>query len=99
MIDVHVKYFCGSRENRDGFLKFIGDNRIGEITRGEKGNIMYSYFIPVGCEDTVFLLERWEDIASIEAHSAAPHFAKLQEGKKQFVQSAEIARYDSEPRK
>lgn len=76
MILVTVTYHCAPGE-REGFVNDLKKERIGEISRAEKGNIDYSYFCSVDDPDAVLLLEKWEDQAVLDAHCAAEHFKKI----------------------
>ena len=42
------------------------------LIRGEDGNERYEYFFPFSESETVLLIDRWRDQASIDRHHASP---------------------------
>jgi len=95
MIHVHVTYTFRSAADRDAYYEAINRLQIPEMTRCEKGNYMYDYFLPMGTDKAIFLLEKWEDAESIAVHTTQPHFLRMGELKAQYVEKTEIPRFES----
>ena len=53
---------------RGEFVKALADERIAEQTHTEPGNLAYEFSVPIGEEDTVCLLERWESAEALIPH-------------------------------
>lgn len=51
-----------------------------EATRGEAGCLHYSFARDMTDPDILRIAERWEDQASLEAHSRSPHMAAFGAG-------------------
>ncbi len=82
---------------RDEFVKALIDERIAARTNAEPGNLAYEFSVPIGEEDAVCLLERWENAEALIPHPHQPHFLRLMELKAQFVEDTELLRYDASP--
>jgi len=81
---------------RETFLSAIEALGIPEASRAEKGCLAYDYYYPVQGENTIFLNEIWENADCQAAHTRAAHFAKLQELKKEYVESVTLMKYNAE---
>ncbi len=65
-------YYTGTGGNAKKFVKeMISGGVAGEIRR-EEGNLRYEYFIPVDDEETVLLIDSWEDQQALDRHHASP---------------------------
>jgi quinol monooxygenase YgiN len=51
--------------------------RMQETTAAEDGCHEYRFWTAVDDPDSLLLFERWEDLASLEAHLATPHVAEF----------------------
>ncbi len=82
---------------RDDFLKRVR-SLVPEV-RAEKGCLEYGPAIdtPTGIkaqlplrENVVMMLEKWEDVKSLEAHLTAPHMLKYREDVKGMVVKTQL---------
>lgn len=48
-----------------------------DAIRNESGNIRYDYFFPVDDEETVLLIDSWENQKSIDFHHQSPMMKKI----------------------
>ncbi len=89
MILLHVYYelFDGQR---DAFINVLNEYQIPQKSKAEMGNHAYDYYFPVGEDNKLFLLEKWESEEAFEAHKQSEHFLKLQEIKKDYIKSAKL---------
>ena len=94
MIEVQVYYQFENNEKRDAFYKKALDEGIIAASRAEPGNLKYDYFLPVGEDCVIFLLEQWKDAQALSAHGAAEHYQRLQGFKSELVASTQIAKYN-----
>lgn len=78
---------------RDEFLEMIMAEGIDAACRSEDGNIKYDYYIPTDDSDDLLLVEKWRDAEALEKHSKQPHFARLGELKKDYVNDTIIEKY------
>lgn len=92
MIILNVTYKC-KPQMRDEFLEMIMSEGIDVACRGEDGNIKYDYYIPTDDSDDLLLVEKWRDAEALDKHSKQPHFARLGEMKKDFVNDTIIEKF------
>ena len=94
MIEIHVNYHFENNEKRDEFYKKLWDEGIISACRAEDGNLKYDYYIPVGKDNVIFLLEQWKDAQAVDVHGKMEHFLKLQGIKADLVSSTDIVKYN-----
>ena len=92
MIILNVTYKC-KPQMRDEFLEMIMSEGIDVACRGEDGNLKYDYYIPTDNSDDLLLVEKWRDAEALDKHSKQPHFARLGEMKKDFVNDTIIEKF------
>ena len=92
MIVLNVTYKC-KPQMRDEFLEMIISEGIDVECRAEEGNLKYDYFIPTDDSDDLLLVEKWRDAEALAIHSKQPHFAKLGEIKKDYVNDTIIEKF------
>ena len=92
MIILNVTYKC-KPQMRDEFLEMIMSEGIDVACRSEDGNIKYDYYIPTDDSDDLLLVEKWRDAEALDKHSKQPHFARLGEMKKDFVNDTIIEKF------
>jgi quinol monooxygenase YgiN len=92
MIVLNVTYKC-KPQKRDDFLEMIMSEGIDVECRAEEGNLKYDYYIPTDDSDDLLLVEKWRDKEALAIHSKQPHFARLGEIKKEFVNDTIIEKF------
>ena len=95
MIQLHVTYTMKPGVAPKAFLDALNEAHIPEKCRQEKGNIRYAYYFPADDDQRLFLLEIWEDKASLKAHQQAPHFKQMPAVKELYVSETDCVRYDT----
>ena len=70
---------------RDAYCKEVFATGVVDATRKEKGNVDYTYSLPVDSENDVLMLEVWESAEDWENHKGTPHVKDLQAIKAKFV--------------
>ena len=92
MIVLNVTYKC-KPEMREEFLETIMSEGIDDACRAEDGNIKYDYYFHTDNSDELLLVEKWKDADVLEKHSKQPHFARLAEIKKDYVNDTIIEKF------
>ena len=64
-------YYTGTNGNAKKFAEEMIKSGIVDAIRAEKGNIKYEYFLPLDDEETVLLIDSWQDQQSIDTHHAS----------------------------
>lgn len=93
MFVLNVTYKC-KPGMRDEFLTEIVKEGIGAACHAEDGNIKYDYYIPANGANELLLVEKWADADSLAEHGRQPHFARLGELKKEFVEETIIEKFE-----
>ena len=61
-------YYTGKNCSARAFAKEMVESGLVERIRKEEGNLKYEYFFPMDDEETVLLIDRWENEEAIEKH-------------------------------
>ena len=67
-----------------------------DAIRNETGNIGYAYFLPMDNEETVLLIDSWEDQESIDIHHQSPMMKTIMELRDEYDLHMKVERYRSE---
>lgn len=70
-------YYTGENGNARKFAEEMLASGTVEAIRREKGNIAYNYFLPVDDEETVLLIDRWEDRQALDTHHSSPMMDRI----------------------
>lgn len=70
MIAVNI-YYTGTNGSARKFAKEMMESGTVQKIREEQGNIRYEYFYPVEDEETVLLIDCWENQEAIDVHHAS----------------------------
>ena len=89
-------YYHGSNGSARAFAKEMEDSGTAELIRKEEGNLRYQYFFPMNDEETVLLIDQWQDQAAIDHHHASPMMDVLAELRKKYDLHMEVERYRSD---
>ena len=93
MIVLNVTYKC-KPDMRQKFLEMIIAEGIDAACRSEDGNMKYAYYLPADGSDDLLLVEKWRDAEALAAHGRQPHYARLGELKKEFVNETVVEKYE-----
>ncbi len=89
-------YYTGKNGNARKFAReMIESGTVNEI-RKEKGNIRYEYFIPLNNDETVLLIDSWENQKAIDIHHSSPMMNKIIELREKYDLHMRIERYISD---
>ena len=77
-------YYTGVDGNARKFAEEMESTGIVEQIRAEEGNLKYEYFVPLGDQETVLLIDSWEDKESIDRHHASPMMKKITELREKY---------------
>lgn len=94
MITLIVTYKC-KPHLREEFLETILTEGLDLACRAEAGNIKYDYYIPTGNDEELLLIEKWHDEDALTSHGKQPHFVRIGEIKKAFVNETFVERFES----
>lgn len=89
-IVLHVTY---SGAQAEAFAREMCSGLRSEVL-AEDGCLQYDYFLPLGQEDAVLLLEHWRDQAALEAHFVGEPMKKLKALKEHYGLETGIERFE-----
>ncbi len=61
-------YYSGKDNNAKKFVNEMINKGIVNKIRNENGNLQYDYFYPIDDNETVLLIDRWQDEESLNKH-------------------------------
>lgn len=61
-------YYTGKNGSARAFAKEMVESGLVERIRNEEGNLKYEYFFPMDDEETVLLIDRWENEEDLDKH-------------------------------
>ena len=70
-------YYCGAGGSVRRFVEEMMASGTVEAIRAEPGNLRYEYFLPLSDEETVLLIDSWEDQGALDAHHASSMMATI----------------------
>lgn len=86
-------YYSGKNGNARKFAEeMIASGTVSKI-RAEEGNIRYEYFFPMDNEETLLLIDSWQDQSSIDAHHTSPMMKQITELREKYDLHMEVERY------
>ena len=94
-------YYSGINGNARKFAEEMISSGIVEQIRGEKGNLRYDYFLPIGDDETVLLIDSWESQQALDIHHKSPVMNKIIMLREKYDLHMKVERYisDSVPEK
>lgn len=77
-------YYSGKDKSARKFAEEMISSGVVDAIRAESGNLRYEYFFPMDDEETVLLIDSWEDQAAIDAHHASDMMPKITELREKY---------------
>lgn len=89
-------YYTGKNGNARKFAdEMISSGTVAAI-KNENGNIRYDYFYPVDDEETVLLIDSWENQEAIDVHHNTPMMKTIFELREKYDLHMKVERYVSD---
>jgi len=89
-------YYTGEGGAAKRFAKEMISSGIVEDIKEEPGNLRYEYFFPIDNEETVLLIDSWENQQALDIHHASPMMQKIIDLREKYDLHMEVERYISE---
>ena len=89
-------YYKGSGSAAKQFAKEMLESGIVDAIKKEEGNLRYDYFFPLDDEETVLLIDSWENQEAINIHHASPMMKTIIELREKYNLYMEVERYISD---
>ena len=89
-------YYSGKDGNAVKFANEMLSSGIVQDIRNEQGNLRYDYFLPMSDDETVLLIDSWQDQAALDAHHASPMMERIASLRKKYGLRMRVERYVSD---
>ena len=89
-------YSSGTNGNARKFAEEMVASGVVKDIRAENGNLRYEYFYPMEDEETVLLIDSWNDKQAIDVHHASPMMAKIMDLREKYDLHMKVERYVSD---
>ena len=88
-------FYRGKNGNAKKFAEEMVSSGIVDLVRKEEGNLGYSYFFPMEDEETVLLIDKWEDENALDRHHKTEMMKKIAELREKYHLSMRVEQYVS----
>lgn len=92
MITINI-YYKGTNGSARRFTDEMDQSGTTDAIRAEKGNIRYEYFFPKNDQETVLLIDSWEDQDAIDRHHASPMMKTISDLREKYDLHMTVERY------
>ena len=89
-------YYTGINGSAKKFAKEMIDSGIVDQIRAEKGNLRYEYFSPLNDDETILLIDSWENQEAIDVHHASPMMVEIMRLREKYDLHMKVERYISD---
>ena len=89
-------YYTGAEGNARKFAGEMISRGIVDDIRKEEGNLRYDYFLPLEDDNSILLIDSWEDQAALDRHHRTPMMAQIAELREKYGLHMKVERYVSE---
>lgn len=89
-------YYTGTNGNARKFAEEMLTDGTVDAIRAEKGNIGYDYFFPINDNETVLLIDSWENQAAVDNHHASPMMQEIAKKREKYDLHMRVERYVSD---
>lgn len=87
-------YYTG--ENARKFAEEMTESGTVAKIKAEEGNLRYDYFFPMGDENTVLLIDSWENQHALDVHHASPMMQTIIDLREKYDLHMKVERYVSD---
>lgn len=89
-------YYTGKNGSAREFADEMRNSGVVADIRAEKGNLRYEYFYPVEDEETVLLIDSWENQEAIDEHHKSPMMEKIIQLRNKYDLHMKVERFVSD---
>ena len=86
-------YYSGINGNARKFAEEMISTGIVNEIRAEEGNLKYEYFFPMNDEETVLLIDSWENQQALDIHHQSTMMSKIISLREKYHLSMKVERY------
>lgn len=86
-------YYTGRGNAAKEFASEMISSGIVSEVRQKKGNIKYEYFLPIDDQETVLLIDRWENQKALDEYHQSQTMAKIMRLREKYDLSMRVERF------
>lgn len=86
-------YYTGSNGSAKRFAEEMINSGIVNEIRNKRGNIRYEYFLPIDDEETILLIDSWENQEVLDEHHKSETMNKIIELRNKYDLHMKVERY------
>ncbi len=88
-------YYHGENDNAKKFAREMISKGIVDRVRAEVGNLKYEYFLPIDDEETVLLIDRWQNEEALDAHHKSEMMRQIADLRNKYHLSMKVEKFKS----
>ncbi len=86
-------YYTGTNGSAKQFAKEMIESGIVNEIRSKEGNLRYEYFTPFDDDETVLLIDSWENQEALDNHHTSETMGKIIELRNKYDLHMKVERY------
>lgn len=86
-------YYSGKDGKAVKFAQEMIASGLIETNRNEDGNLRYDYFLPIDDNQTVLLIDSWQDQAALDTHHSLPLMKQIAALREKYDLHMKVERY------
>lgn len=86
-------YYTGTNGNARKFAEEMISTGIVNEIRAEEGNLKYEYFFPMNDNETVLLIDSWENQSALDTHHKSTMMSEIISLREKYNLSMKVERY------
>ena len=86
-------YYTGSNGSAKRFAEEMINSGIVNEIRNKTGNLRYEYFLPLDDEETILLIDSWENQEALDEHHKSETMNKIIELRNKYDLHMKVERY------
>lgn len=86
-------YYIGQNGNAKKFVEEMCASGIVQAIRAEEGNLRYEYFVPLEDEETILLIDSWDNQTALDIHHSSPMMAEIIRLREKYNLHMKVERY------
>ncbi len=94
-ITIHI-YYTGKGNSARKFAQEMIDSGTVEKIKKENGNLAYRYFFPIDDDESVLLIDSWENQQAIDLHHESPMMKTIIGLREKYDLHMKVERYISD---
>ena len=88
-------YYKGSNGSAKKFANEMINSGIVSEIRSKKGNLRYEYFSPIDDDETILLIDSWENQEALDKHHNSKTMNKIMELRNKYDLHMKVEKYES----